>query len=152
LDIIRLLIDSGVNTAIYDRDEKAFLHQAIDLLGRNAFERLLDHLNQFESVDFEKIFSYLYKEDLDPILYCFKIKSFDKAEILLNFHPEYFEVNFTSEDADDAKNFLAFMDTYTPDEKHHLLELFKKFEVDQNTDLIDFLRLEENSLNNVAQP
>lgn len=142
LDIIRLLVDCNANTAIYDRTENTFLHRAAELLSKAAFESLINHL---KNADLKKILSYLNQDNLDPILYCFKMKYLEKAEILLNYYPEFFEDTF-SEDNEDTEAFITFLNTYTPDEKHTLLQLFKKFEVDQNTDLIDILGLDEDSV------
>ncbi len=156
LDIISFLVASGVNTASYDRTEQSFLHKAIELLGNDSFQTLIHHLK--EKIDFNKILDFLDANDMDPILFCFKQKNFERAEILLNCYPDYFEETFIQEneesDTEENEDIVAFskiIKTYTSEDKKRLLQLFKQFSADTSTNLIDILGLQEDSSSNLVQ-
>ncbi|WP_324602955.1 ankyrin repeat domain-containing protein [Legionella drancourtii] len=154
LKIIRLLVASGVNTASYDRTEQSFLHKAIELLGKDSFQTLINHLK--EKTDFDKILDFLDANNMDPILSCFQQKNFEKAEILLNCYPGYFEETFMQENEDteveneDIVVFSKIIKTYTLEDKKRLLQLLKQFEADTSTNIIDILGLQEDSSSNLV--
>lgn len=155
LEIISFLVASGVNIASYDRTEQSFLHKAIELLGKDSFQTLINHLK--EKTDFIKILNFLDANNMDPILFCFRQKNFEKAEILLNCYPDYFEETFIleNEDTDTEENedivvFSKIIEAYTPEDKKHLLQLLKQFEADTSTNIIDILGLQEDSSHNLV--
>ncbi|BCA95713.1 hypothetical protein TUM19329_20740 [Legionella antarctica] len=89
-EIIQLLIKKEANILIHDRADMTFIHKAISVLSTRDFKSILTLIQEQEHILFSDLFTYLDESDLDILFYCLNTKFFDKAKILLDMFPDYF--------------------------------------------------------------
>ncbi len=127
LEIITLLIYDNAQVAFYDKDDNTFFHQAIDIISRQDFEEIIKVM-KLQRYDLLESFSYINKDDLDPVMYCLQKKNFDLLPFLvtelLQVNPGYFNDYFNE------KNTI-FLDEYLKTLTEEQITLLNKIRVEE---------------------
>lgn len=132
LQIMTHLINNKANIFAHDRKQMTFIHKAISTLSTKDFKTLVRFLNKNYKKDFTSSFHYINEDNFDIVLYCLSIKSLDKAEILLELHPQSFKENCIRQ----SKNYVALYcetlqkatEHYDESERKRLLELLQYYD------------------------
>ena len=133
LRIIKYLITNQANVCVHDRKDNTFMHKAILELSYTDFKSVMTLIAKQKNIDFTITFSYVNDSDLDIILSCFKNSLFDKAKVLLDLNPDYFNDNFKNKQM--RQYLLSHIETmladYSDEECEQLLHLLscKKYNV-----------------------
>ncbi len=131
--IIQLLISEGANIFTHDRADRIFLHKAISILSAKDFKTVMTVIRKQEDIVFNDLFTYIDENDSDILMHCLKMKSFDKAKILLDMFPEYFIENCRNKQQKlfCKKEFNNAISDYNEEDKETLLKLLgnKKYKV-----------------------
>jgi hypothetical protein len=136
LKIIQRLITSEANIFAHDRADKTFLHKAVSVLSTKDFKTIMTLMAKQEHIEFSDLFSYIDENDFDIFTCCLENKSFDKAKILLDMFPDYF--NETSQGKESTllleKAFKKAIKDYDEDDNEALLKLLsnKKYKVPES--------------------
>ncbi|PWY56189.1 histone-lysine N-methyltransferase substrate of the Dot/Icm secretion system [Legionella qingyii] len=148
LDVLCILIDSQANILVHDREDRTFLHKAIDVLALSDFKLLMGHIAEKKQFNPEEILSYIDKNNQDIFIYCLVNKDFNKASVLLRlcsdfFRSEYFNYGSKYEEKIGKGMLINLINEFEQDEKSALLKLLSNPRLKLDQDFISSLDLSE---------
>lgn len=148
LEIIRLLIASGANILIHDRDDNTFLHKAVSMLNEQDFKIILDLIKDEKLISFYDLLSYTNSNDDDLFLLALRERAFGKIQILLSAYPDYFKDYLIRGKKDDVKEqmtfFMRILEAYSKEELAILITLLQEKNLKVNKKFIEKLIIKLN--------
>ncbi|KTD03565.1 SET domain-containing protein-lysine N-methyltransferase [Fluoribacter gormanii] len=146
MDVLSILIDSQANILVHDREDRTFLHKAIETLSLSDFKVLMSHISVQKQFNSEEVLSYIDKNNQDIFLYCLANKDFDKASVLLGFCSDFFSSDYfnygSKHDEKIGKGILInIINEFDRDEKGALLKLLTNPKLKLDSDFLSSLGL-----------
>ncbi|WP_454782484.1 Dot/Icm T4SS effector AnkI/LegAS4 [Legionella sp. WA2022007384] len=146
MDVLCFLIESQANIFVHDREDKTFLHKAIDTLSLRDFKVLMGHIVGQKQFNPEEVLDYIDKNDQDIFVYCLANRDFEKASVLLGLCSDYFRTDYFNygskyEEKIGKDLLIKLINEFDQDEKGALLTLLTSPKLKLDVDFIDSLNL-----------
>lgn len=129
--IIKTLIENGANVLVHDRTDQIAIHKMISILSADDFAKVLSLIKTNKNTkEIAALFSYIDEHDSDIFIHCLKNKDFAKAQLLLEFYPDFFKKNYDKKGGlshFNKKTFTKIVDNYSDDERGALLAAIRPY-------------------------